>query len=697
MNNYSAIIARAAAARVAGAIAIQQRDHLIKAIDKGNPLAGEPDERRKAARIKRAGAEIVQGPTVDFLNVSFLELARSRANAVARVIFRNGQAHGTGFMISDRLFVTNNHVIQTAAFAGGLLAEFDYELKLDGTPRAVTRFAFDPGAFFVTDDQDDLDYTVIAIGGRASGGKELAAFGRVPLSGSPDRHVIGEFVNIIQHPDGEPKKLALHENRIVTRLEHVLHYETDTLGGASGSPVFNLQCEVVALHHWGGPHRQTTDTDGQPVNRDVNEGVRISSILKELNEHLPALSTAKAALLRRAINGGGERVNPVSDAPVYEVSEPGVLTVTVPVKISVSIGAPLGRDVGVGGGGGGMAALPDVAPEGDEGGAEKSSPPDADYGNREGYNAKFLEGFPIPLPKLSKAQIKLAAINQKPSAGKDKWVLDYHHFSLAVNRVRKTAFFTATNIDGATWKSMNRETGVISEAPEAREKWYPEPRIGRDEQSNDDDYKPFAQFQRGHLVRRQYPDWGSDDDIRKADADTFHFVNCSLQHFNFNPKLDRWLGLEDWVLKNAHKNDVRVSVFTGPIFRDSDPQYGRLQAPVEFWIVAARVDGGVLDVRAFKASQEDLLKKDKEAVGVAGGEAFDPLPAKLQVWQASVAHIEKLSGLRFGMLKKHDSYVADGEGKVGQRLVKSEKDIHIKRPLPAKRGAKVPGGKGPKA
>ena len=61
----------------------------------------------------------------------------------------------------------------------------------------------------------------------------------------------GEYVNIVQHPNGEPKQLALRENQLVDVLENFLHYQTDTAPGSSGSPVFSDEWEVVALHHSG--------------------------------------------------------------------------------------------------------------------------------------------------------------------------------------------------------------------------------------------------------------------------------------------------------------------------------------------------------------------------------------------------------------------------------------------------------------
>ena len=78
--------------------------------------------------IKPPGPEAIQGATLDFVGVSFLDLGRRVANAVARVAFRNGQPQGSGFLVAPGLFLTNHHVIPTEGSAGNFHLEFDYEL-----------------------------------------------------------------------------------------------------------------------------------------------------------------------------------------------------------------------------------------------------------------------------------------------------------------------------------------------------------------------------------------------------------------------------------------------------------------------------------------------------------------------------------------------------------------------------------------
>src|SRR5215813_6846848 len=117
----------------------------------------------------KLGAERIQGRTTDFVGVSFLEEALAASAAVGRVVYRNLQPQGSGFMVSNRLFLTNNHVISSVAEARRFLLEFNYELDFRGNPKAVTRFELAPEVFFLTNSINDLDFTLVAVGARVGG------------------------------------------------------------------------------------------------------------------------------------------------------------------------------------------------------------------------------------------------------------------------------------------------------------------------------------------------------------------------------------------------------------------------------------------------------------------------------------------------------------------------------------------------
>lgn len=308
----------------------------LKLAAAGNPLAAEPNWDRLVARLQAtallsrveaeaAATEVKQAAenarrarksylggrhllrvfgASEFVRVAFLELGMRASRAVARVALLDGKWQGSGVMISDRLFLTNSHVIRSPEEASEKCAEFAHELDGAGQPVRATRFALAPTDFFHTDGMDDLDYTVVAIGARLSGPADLRDYGWCPLSDDPVKHALGEVANIVQHPEGRYKEAVVRENRLVSRLPRVLHYVADTEIGSSGSPVFNNEWRMIALHHCGEPWLEDRDEAGRPVPREVNEGIRVSAILGELRDLLSTLPLQQRLLLQRALSLG---------------------------------------------------------------------------------------------------------------------------------------------------------------------------------------------------------------------------------------------------------------------------------------------------------------------------------------------------------------------------------------------------------
>ncbi|MCX5262310.1 serine protease [Streptomyces canus] len=228
--------------------------------------------------------------------LSFLPRGVRAASSIARISVRhNGRdlPLGTGFMVSPRLLLTNHHVLLDEAFAHRCFLEFNVQYTIDLALDTAVRFELDPVTFFAADDH--LDYALVAVAPAADGRLAGDVFGWQQLSRQLGKVVVGEPVNIIGHPEGRPKEIAFRSNTVQARLEDFLHYTTDTEPGSSGSPVFNDQWEVVALHHCGVAKEDQQGNalrkDGQIAQPDdpdhlidyvANEGARISSILQHL-------------------------------------------------------------------------------------------------------------------------------------------------------------------------------------------------------------------------------------------------------------------------------------------------------------------------------------------------------------------------------------------------------------------------------
>lgn len=210
--------------------------------------------------------------------------------------------------------------------------------------------------------------------------------------------------------------------------------------------------------------------------------------------------------------------------------------------------------------------------------------------DRRGYDAKFL-GTRVPLPK----PVGRAADDIATSTHVADGVLPYTHYSVLMRESRRMAWFTACNIDGARTLDVKRTKDV----------WHLDPRLPADAQAGEELYAR-NKLQRGHLTRRLDPSWGDTrEQALRAIADTFFFTNCTPQHEQFNPKT--WLALEDHVLDTADAEDLRISVYTGPVFRRDDPKYRGFRLPQEYWKVVAWREAGSLRSAAYLLSQAQHL------------------------------------------------------------------------------------------
>ena len=181
-----------------------------------------------------------------------------------------------------------------------------------------------------------------------------------------------------------------------------------------------------------------------------------------------------------------------------------------------------------------------------------------------------------------------------------------------------------------------------------------DPRIPKDAQVDGAEFYIPTVFDRGHMVRRLDPVWGMEGTARLANADTHHYTNSCPQVHSFNDAT--WGDLEDWILSQERSRDSKGSVFTGPIFQESDPVYQGVRVPVAFYKVVAVIDDakGQLSVTAFEMDQSDVMPPQP---GTPMPEApFDP--GRFSVDQITLSELEERSGLDFGKLKDFDVLAA---------------------------------------
>lgn len=674
-----------------------------------DPIRSSAYADRKAAKVAGmlpAGAEAIIG-SADFMAASFLPEGAQIRRAVAFVEVNgvNSSAVGSGFLVSPSLFLTNFHVIGDENAARGTQIVFDREMDETGRPRRTTTYLLDPERFALFSPADQLDYALVAVGPLNGGSATLAELGFCALSDRGDKHVIGMNVNIVQHPRGLPKMLALRNNILQFRTERTLLYETDTEHGSSGAPVFNDDWDLIALHHWGEPFLERTDADGKPFAANVNEGIRISAIYRDLAARAATLSAPRQALLREALALDAQAV--AAAAPARRLSPPppqvkaaealvvdtqgasmpsapqtpapatvpteGELRFTLPLEVTIRMGQPAANLPAV-------SIMPASGPDKTLLRASEALRIDSDYGNRRGYDPAFIPGQKIGLPLLSAALAKNVAPLRAEETEAASGELKYEHFSIIMNKTKRMAIFTATNIDGATYLEVDRKTGQVSSEAAEAEKWFKDPRISASFFLDQTFYSEWSDFfDRGHLTRRSDPTWGDREAAQRANADTFHFTNATPQHFRFNQSAKFWQGAERFVLeKGVLAQDVGkpISVFQGPIFSDGiDMRADDVQIPSSFFKVIVWRGASALKSVGLVVDQLNLLSETRKSLGAPR----DVASVDVSQWRVSIASIEKRTGLDFGAAVRGADTIAQGAqpnvGAEAQILVRSLDDL----------------------
>ena len=213
--------------------------------------------------------EKIMGTRSMLVPIAYLQLGLERSRAVVRVKRGDGVS-GSGFVTEGNLLITNNHVLPSMDEAGRGVVQFNYQQLPGGADAPYEEAKLLPETFR-TSEADDWSAVMID-------GELPAKWGVLPLKKTTVK--IGDNVNIIQHPGGGQKQISIFANVVMYVGEGRVQYLTDTLPGSSGSPVFDLDWNVVALHHSGGwiaePNAPTKTTYYR------NEGIFIDRVIDGL-------------------------------------------------------------------------------------------------------------------------------------------------------------------------------------------------------------------------------------------------------------------------------------------------------------------------------------------------------------------------------------------------------------------------------
>jgi endonuclease G len=236
---------------------------------------------------------------------------------------------------------------------------------------------------------------------------------------------------------------------------------------------------------------------------------------------------------------------------------------------------------------------------------------------RAGYNANFLgPKVGMPAPGASHSVLNTSTPNK---------ALPYTHFSIVMSKSRRLPIFTAENLHGALKIKLKRN-----------DSWGFDPRIPKSAQVGHAEFYGPEPFDKGHMVRRENPGWGQTEaEAQRGEDDTFVYTNAIPQMPQLNQRT--WLSLENYVLESARTEGFKVSVFTGPVFREEDVAYSDVQVPTDFWKVVVAIDSDTKELltSAYMLSQEGLMPEE--------GFRFGPF----KTYQVPLKRVEELADLRF--------------------------------------------------
>lgn len=234
------------------------------------------------------------------------------------------------------------------------------------------------------------------------------------------------------------------------------------------------------------------------------------------------------------------------------------------------------------------------------------------YKNKDmaGYNDHFFgEKFVVGIPDY-KEYSNDTAVNKETK----EYELDYIYYSVIQSKSRRIPIISASNIYRIKFEKVDRAGNFKGDK-----------RINKDEQLTSNDYKQFnkikaATIEKGHMTKREDVQWdmnGNEDDAKNAAISTFFYPNAAPQHDSLNN--GPWKYLENSVIiKGRVPKPAKVSVFTGPVLDNNDPEYkvklydgSTFKIPILFWkVIYYLKEDGNLYMAGFLMGQINPLRKD---------------------------------------------------------------------------------------
>lgn len=248
------------------------------------------------------------------LPAAFLQLMAEQRRTVGRISAFGtnykgvrGTWAGTGFLVAKNILLTNHHVLNSVEVAKAASIDFDYEVstadltagKQEPSMQPGKRsYRLDPGRLFLTSPASNggLDFTFVWVDTDSEGPASAITMRRAAFAIAP-----GEQAFVIHHPQGHGKRVSVDDVDVLDINATVVRYTSDTMPGSSGSPVFDRQGRLFALHH-ASRGMSINRPDGRLLNV-LNEGIKIAAIVSDLERRQSGAERPMAESVRGAVLG----------------------------------------------------------------------------------------------------------------------------------------------------------------------------------------------------------------------------------------------------------------------------------------------------------------------------------------------------------------------------------------------------------
>ncbi len=224
-----------------------------------------------------------------FKTLTWYRNGLSRCRAVGQVENVNEDGFGSGYVVEgkslhpdlpDRVFMTNSHVVPEGLPPGEALVFFrglDADVAAKGI-RVTGLWWRDPST------SPGLDTAIIELESLPDGIDPLPLAAELPrLDGATPQRAY-----VIGHPRGlSQPQFSLQDNLLLDYDSTHVHYRSPTEPGSSGSPVFDNNWALIALHHAGAVDTPRLNQHGGSY--AANEGIRLSAIIDALRARPPHL------------------------------------------------------------------------------------------------------------------------------------------------------------------------------------------------------------------------------------------------------------------------------------------------------------------------------------------------------------------------------------------------------------------------